>query len=276
MMFDTRPLSSLRLEDERFTNPRTDSGLSADDIVELAIHIVRAGIITPLIITQSGLVIAGQRRYRALALLQWSITSTPEVMPNELKIDWSLDAFHERVRQMVSAVPVRVLDDETNLEGIALADNLQRKDLSSYEVAARLSQLSDAGVTGAELSRLIGKSKTYVSRKLSTFNGAGAELRAVWKHGTLTDDAVQQLAELSTDEQIRALRDPPPRAVRGPANRPGIDTVKDLLDGLENDARDAKIPLALTTYAIAVLDTLRWVTGQQSSAEFARLADGKV
>ncbi len=269
----TRHINSLRLKDETFTNPRESSGLERAKILELAASIAWQGLLTPLLINETGLIIAGQRRYLAIkALIEWfdaqnygspehdldallreQIPSTPVAVTTR----WKKCAAELRGR-----VPVRIVDADADLEGIALADNLQREGMSSYEVAARLAHLHEQGATGANLSRRTGMSKSWVSRKLSAWSGAGAALREAWKGG-LPDDAVRELAELAPAEQERRLA-LGARAVRGPANRPGIDTLKAVLADLEprwdrGSEYDA-------CYGEAARDVLRWVTGQPASA----------
>jgi len=176
-----------------------------------------------------------------------------------------------RAKALVDHVPVRVIAG-IGLEGVALADNVQREPLSSYEIAAYLDKLShDGGVTGVQLARLVGKSTTWVSRKLAAFRGAGAELRAAWERGELAEERVQQLADQPLDYQERALAQAaaPPR---GPAHRPGIDAVKDVLGEVERRPLPGAAQVTVA-YAKGVLDALRWVSGQQSSEDFAKLVE---
>ncbi len=154
---------------------------------------------------------------------------------------------------------------------MALGENLQRKDLSSFEIAAHLAHLHGEGATGAELARMIGKSKAYVSRKLSTWRGASLELKLAWEAGEIAEDAVQQLAELPHDQQAKALAGTVPRGRRGPAGRPPIEMVKDTLESLERHEPTAGDDDGV--YAAGVLDALRWVAGQRTSPNFAKLTE---
>jgi len=275
----TLPFVDLRLRDETFTNPRTSSGLDGDSIRELAIHIGLHGVIVPLIVTRKEgllntpyLIIAGQRRYRAIEwLIHWFTPSTIHTIREqcgpiadsiaELSHE-DVSAIEHRTKRLIDAVPVRYVSGD-GLEGIALADNILRADLSAYEVAARLAQLSDAGATGRDLARLIGKSPGYVSKKLSAWRGAGPDLRTAWEKG-LDEPTVFELAAFSHEKQAKTLSGAIGR--RGAANRPGIDAIK-----------DAKLVIARRSapdtddFDAGVLEALRWVTGEKVSETFARL-----
>ncbi len=274
---------SLRLRDESFQNPRTSSGLDPETIAELALHIGLHGLLNPILITADGLIIGGQRRFRAIEfLIRWfdrplhmrlQIHEQAEFvrMFGSAGHDLSheeISALERRTDDLRAGVPVRVIDG-AGLEGVALAENLHRSDLSSFEIAAHLASLHDRGATGADLARLIGKSKAYVSRKLSTWRCAGPDLKRAWEAGELAEDAVQQLAELPYDDQTKALAGPTPRGRRGPAGRPPIEAVKDLLQRLEDRDPDGFVD---DDYRKAVLDTLRWVSGQRTSSAFASIA----
>lgn len=286
----TMPFSKLRLADENFTNPRRSSGLEPEVIRELGLHIGHHGLMNALLVTSDGLIIAGQRRYRAIEwLLRWFVTCddpTYREGESDSEIAEILDgvsdeehrAIQARACQLVDAVPVRVMSG-LGLGGVALADNLLREDLSSFEIAQHLDHLHAQGATGAELARLIGKSKSYVSRKLSTWRDAGAELKATWEAGTLAEDAIEQLSALPHDQQAKALAGPVARGRRGAAGRPPIEMVKDVLGEIERRPVPDGAQLAIgaearsISYTTGVLDALRWVAGQRTSAEFAKLTE---
>ncbi len=275
----TMPFGKLRLRDETFSNPRTHSGLGDDDIIELALDIGWKGLLTPLLVTADGLVLAGQRRYTAIEMLLgwWGARSAEERqvrLPRAFQTVTTeeLQAFGVTCAQLVSAVPVRVIDADTDRDGIALADNLLRTDLSSYEIAAKLYELAQKGATGRELARLIGKSPTYVSRKLSAWVGAGAELKQQWAKG-LDEQTVQELAQLPIQEQAKELAAPVPRGRRGVANRPSIDQVKDALLELERLglSETRHVLVGKERYAAGATDALRWVCGLETHLDFAAL-----
>jgi ParB-like chromosome segregation protein Spo0J len=288
----TIPFGQLRLASQTFDNPRTTSGLADEDIRELAVHIVRHGLLTPLLVAEftaaggswHATVIGGQRRYRAIArILAWDLDiNNPHEPGGWHARDGEVNdgpLIEKRAAELREGVPVRVITPTGpfGAQGLALADNLLREGLSSYEVAFSLTQVADQGVSGAELARLIGKSSSWVSRKLSTWRGAGAKLREAWLAGQLTDQVVQDLSELPVAQQERALAGG--RPVRGPVSRPGIDLVKDALLELERSAPIHDEPLVIQDdraeeYAAGVADALRWVVGRPASPQFAKLVGG--
>lgn len=278
MITTTKRYSELRLRDEQFTNPRTHSGLGIPEILELARSIYLHGVLVPLLVTDTCTIVAGQRRYLALGLLQSPPALRDIAGPNG-DLQSTPTAF--RVRELLANVPVRILskgrDGEflAQLEGIALTDNLLRSDLSSYEIAARLAQLAEQGLSGVAIANAISKSPTYVSRKLSAWRGAGVDLRSAWEAGELTDDQVQQLAELPHDMQAKALAGPVPRGRRGPAHRPSVDAVRDFLFELEEGEKawGNRTPTP-DSYRTGVMDALRWVTGANTGPAFVKLAGG--
>jgi ParB-like chromosome segregation protein Spo0J len=273
MKSDRRHINSLRLSSGNFTNPRSASGLEPAVIRELAASIGTQGLLTPVLITQTGLVIAGQRRFHAIVMLiTWHMRRVAHrvaggdlatLPPFEIEPE-TRDTLERWTKHAVELeqVPVMIVPEDADLEALALTDNLHRVDMSSYEIAARLAHLHEQGATGANLARMTGKSKSWVSRKLSAWAGAGASLREAWRRGAVTDDQVQALAELQPAEQVTALAKGalPTRAGRGPAGRPGIDTVKSVLADLE-PGWDRSGDLAMRKYAQGVRDALRWVTG---------------
>ena len=279
----TRPFASLRLSAPDFQNPRLQSGLDDESIRELSLHIGLHGLLNPPLITQRGLVIAGQRRYRAIEILISPLyVNTPSFADALIDLygpaaadltEGEIARIQRNANELLHACPVRIIDGDP--EGLALAESVQREALSGYEIARYLFRLHEQGATGANLVRLIGKSKTYVSRKLSTWRGACEELRAAWSRGLLADEAVQEMAQLPHDEQRKALRSPVPRGRRGPAHRPGIETVKQVLGELEKLGlvETPGIEVGKRRHAQGVLDAFRWVAGEQTSKEFAQLLE---
>lgn len=264
---------NLKLASPTFSNPRTSSGMDPVKMRELAKNIVRYGVLTPLLVTPDGVIVSGQRRYRAIELiLFWhrNPESMPITDPGDDAEPIAEDAVTYQARKLLQDVPVRVMDLSPNaIEGVAMVDNIHREPLSSFEIANRLWVLHETGVSGTELARLTGKSSTWVSRKLSTWRGATPDLRIAWQNGNLTDDAIQQIAELPAAQQgdalLKALGGTMPRTGRGPAGRPGIETVKEVLSSGERAVRGS----GQSEYARGILDALRWSTGTQSSADFA-------
>lgn len=285
----TMPFADLKLEDGEFKNPRTTSGLADPEIRELALHIGRHGLLVPLIVSPTGLIASGQRRYRAIEWLQrWFIPRTANMdaaMWREaddgvtaILRELSTDEFNllcVRARELCNGVPVRVVPQDATsdeIDTIAISDNLLRSDLSTFEVAKHLWGMHVRGTTGSDIAKMIGKSTSYVSRKLSAWKGSGPELRGAWEDGSVTEDVVLELVKLPLDAQVQALLEDSSgemRGKRGPANRPGIDTVKDVLRELDIAASKTSV----TPYQRGIVDALRWITGGKAPSEFVNFVN---
>jgi len=299
MIQGMRTLEELRLRDDSqsskhggFTNPRTFSGLEREQIRELAASIATHGLTSPLVITETGLVIAGQRRTLALRLLAaWVEREHRRITCIPVNPAWARDSSLEDLDALIEDaaqrslwvdrckelrnIPVHIVDRNADIEGLALVDNLHRSEMSSYEIAARLAHLHEtAGATGVNLARAVGRSKSWVSRKLKAWQGACAELREAWKAG-MAEETVLEMVELAPDAQRKVLARGP-RSVRGPANRPAIRTVKASLAALERrwthgahgrrPIADSASPEAMH-YAKGIRDALRWIAGHTASEE---------
>lgn len=261
----TMAYEKLKLCELGFDNPRTSSGLEAGELRELALHIGRSGLMNGLIVRSSGLILAGQRRFHAIGLLlRWRETLTDEIELSE----WTL--FDARAAQLRD-VPVRI-DDATDADAVALSDNLQRADLSSYETAAALASMAETR-NQSTIARQVGKSQAWVSRHLTAWRQTVAEVKPPWRAGLLTFDQVQRLATLPPEKQRAELASgSAPKGLRNASGRPGIENLKEgrrLIErrwpsySEENDR----------IYAGAALDALRWATGEPTSARFAALLE---
>lgn len=270
-MTTNMPFSKLHVQAGAFTNPRQYSGLELEELRELALAIGRLGLLYPLLVTKDGLIIGGQRRFLAITLLRECLLL--KTWKEELDLDeadWPL--FATRAQDFWQ-VPVRIQEDESDLalEAAALADNLHRRDLATYEIAARVAFMHETrAATGAQIAMTIGKSPGYVSKMLKAWKNACPALHAAWRAGAVPYDTVKQLAELVQADQERALAPGAPKKARGASGRPGIDTVKDCLDGV---ARHYGARAAPQSYAQGAIDALRWVAGQQTSEQFVEFLE---
>ena len=112
------------------------------DLSELMASISEKGIIEPIIVRRRAhryQIIAGERRYQAAVQLG------------------------------MSEVPVVIRDvDDAEVIEIALVENLQRKDLTAFEEAEALHQLSDqSSLTHEQLAKRLGKSRTAITEALT-------------------------------------------------------------------------------------------------------------
>lgn len=273
----TMGFETLKLCADDFENPRSQSGLSDEEIRETANSIVKHGLLVPLLVRPDGVVIAGKRRYWALTRITMWLGGTDVgidcQLTSELKHDW----LYKLARIPVRVVSL-VMGDELDYQAFALVDNLFRSDLSSYEIATALVHLSEEN-TGAEIARKIGKSPAYVSRKLSAWRRASEELLAAWRDG-MPEDTVEVMGKLSPEDQAKALAGPIPRGRRGPAHRPSVDAQRDFLHALEQRPAPPvgllakqRAPAIDHAYRSGVVDALRWATGAQVGPEFVQLAE---
>jgi ParB family chromosome partitioning protein len=77
--------------------------------------------------------------------------------------------YQAAVQLGLAEVPVVIRDvDDAEVVELALVENLQRKDLTAFEEAEALGQLSEqAGLTHDELAKRLGKSRTSITESLA-------------------------------------------------------------------------------------------------------------
>ena len=125
------------LIDPKSGQPRKN--FDPDALSELAASIAAHGVLQPILVRSSGngryQIIAGERRWRAAKLAD------------------------------LSEVPAVILDsDDLAAAEIALVENLQREDLNPIEEAAAFRALAgEFGMTQEDLSRRVGKSRSYIA-----------------------------------------------------------------------------------------------------------------
>lgn len=249
------PHRDLALGSEDFSNPRDPTSIDWPALIELACDIARNGLYNRIIVRTGGLVLAGQRRCMAIGLLiRWRDHDeiAGQVDTHEI------DLFDRRAGELAAAVPVS-FDDESDAMGIALADNLHREDLRSYDIAAAVGAMIDAGRSQLSIAKNLNKSPSWVSRHAKAWRNAVPEAKARWQRGEMTLEQVLRLCDLSTADQEQALAGGRLPGARGPANRPGFDAVRDALAELQ-----AK-PASTSPYERGLRDALRWVAGEVAS-----------
>lgn len=119
-------------------NPHNPRGqLHQSGLEELAASIRSQGILQPLLVTPSGMVVAGHRRLAAAKMAH------------------------------LTAVPVIVRElSPTEQQEIMLVENLQRNDLTPVEEARAFQQLLDAGYTIAGLARRLGFNNQRINSRV--------------------------------------------------------------------------------------------------------------
>lgn len=240
------PYASLRVA---ACNPRVQ--IDPAELRQLALHVARDGLLTPLRVTPGGDILAGQRRWRAIGLvIAWRdhlVDGEDGAQPDEHAL------FDMRAQALIGAVPC-VVDDAgaAHAPVRALAENLHHEPMSSYDTAMAYAELAgpanDPRRTMTELARETGRSKSTVSRMLTAWRQAGPELHAAWQAG-LAFERVLALAALPLEAQREA------RAGGHKSHgRPGIEATKEMLRTLQEwPGRDP--------YTRGLIDALRYVTG---------------
>lgn len=184
-------LNALALEEEGFfANPREFINQKlirelADSIEAHGLHYALRGIERA---DGKVVVVDGGRRLRAIRLL----------------------VEEKRANGLADKVPVTIIEGKLDADGArvqALIGNLQREELSSYEVAKELCALKDAGLSQSDIAKRLNKSQSWVSRHLSSFTKSAPAVHKAWAAGKLPDDDVQSLSKLPAPEQEKRLAD---------------------------------------------------------------------
>lgn len=106
-------------------------------------------------------------------------------------------------------VPVRMIQAKNLIQAryAAAACNMQRENLTSYEMAQEMYRLKELGETQKSIAANLNRSEAWVSRKISAYEGAGAALKKAWRQTLLPDEAVEEFATLGENEQIVAVEE---------------------------------------------------------------------
>jgi ParB family transcriptional regulator, chromosome partitioning protein len=173
------PIGRLLPIDQLDPNPNQPRQVMGD-LSELVASIAEKGIIEPIIVRRRQdrfQIIAGERRYQAA--VQAGLTEVPAI--------------------------VRDIDDDEVTE-IALIENLQRKDLTPFEEAEALGQLSErAGLTHDQIAKRLGKSRTAVTETL-TLNQMPEDVRNLCRLADIhSKSLLLQIVRQSDHDKMVAL-----------------------------------------------------------------------
>jgi len=173
------PIGRLLPIDQLDPNPNQPRQVMGD-LSELVASIAEKGIIEPIIVRRRQdrfQIIAGERRYQAAVQ-----AGLPEV-----------------------PVIIRDIDDDEVTE-IALIENLQRKDLTPFEEAEALSQLSErGGLTHDQIAKRLGKSRTAVTETL-TLNQMPEDVRNLCRLADIhSKSLLLQIVRQSDHDKMVAL-----------------------------------------------------------------------
>lgn len=150
-----------------------------DKIKDLAKSIKEHGVFTPIIVKKSGndyVIISGERRFRACQKL--GMDSIPAV--------------------------VRMYEKSKMIE-IALVENLQREDLTPIEEAkAYLALMKELSLNQTELSKQVGKSRSYITNMLGLLNLPDNVLDLV-DGNKITMGHARALSKLTDEKKINTI-----------------------------------------------------------------------
>jgi ParB/RepB/Spo0J family partition protein len=189
----TLAFKSLSMEGADFANPRVH--IDGKALKELAGSIQQHGLLYPLCVWKTKndkgeslhVVVDGGRRFRAIG---------------QLVKDKKAGALKEKV-------PVRFIVAKTLQEAriSALVGNIQRVELTSFEVAKEMLALKeDEGMEQKAIAAQLKKSPTWVSRQLKSMRKSTDFVKKAWKTGKISDDTVQDLCKLDEAEQNKRLQ----------------------------------------------------------------------
>jgi ParB family chromosome partitioning protein len=173
------PIGRLLPIDQLDPNPNQPRQVMGD-LSELVASIAEKGIIEPIIVRRRQdrfQIIAGERRYQAA--VQAGLPEVPAI--------------------------IRDIGDDEVTE-IALIENLQRKDLTPFEEAEALAQLSErAGLTHDQIAKRLGKSRTAVTETL-TLNQMPEDVRNLCRLADIhSKSLLLQIVRQSDHEKMVAL-----------------------------------------------------------------------
>jgi len=157
------------------TQPRKD--FNEEGIFELAQSIKRNGLLQPITVKKNGdgyIIVAGERRYRAVCSLEWETIEC---------IVYNGDSAKE----------------------LQLIENINRVDLNPMEVAEAYKSYLDSGHTLVELSEVVGKPINTISWLLNV-NKCRPEIQHMVKHSQISLVVAIAQSKLSDDGQLRSLR----------------------------------------------------------------------
>lgn len=202
------PLSSIRPNPNQPRKNFDTTGLE-----ELSLSISQNGVLQPISVRRAyGAyeIVAGERRYRASKLAG------------------------------LSKIPAIILEaDEKKSALIALLENLQREDLSFFEIAQGYQKLiHDQGITQEELARKLGKSQSTVANKLRLLKFS-QKVQSLISDYALSERHARALLHLSSEElQSAAIKTIYEQQLNV---RQSEELVKDMLNSKPSKNRKIKI-----------------------------------
>jgi len=163
-------VNSISLDEIRMSPNQPRKKLKGNDsaIVELANSIKERGLLQPIVVKilrpREYQIIAGERRYRAIKLLE---------------------------KEFIECIVRQDADPHID----AILENLQRQDLTYYELGSAYRELVRSGYDQGEIARMLGKTKSHISEAIKISKIPGAE--------GLSRNAARELAVKLLEEKSR-------------------------------------------------------------------------
>lgn len=188
------------------------------DIEELADSIKTNGLIHPMVVREGGpdkdgnrkfILVAGERRYRALGLLGYTQVEV-------------------KIRKI----------NEAEASSINLAENDERDALEPMERAERYQRLMKEGkYTQAQLAKKVGKSEAYVSQTLALLRGVAPEVQKAVADKTITPTIARELTPLTVPQQREVIKEAEEKKTKT-GKAASLSELKDSID--EKKAKSTK------------------------------------
>ncbi len=188
---------------------------SEEEINTLAQSIQKHGLLQPIVVRRKGdkfEIIAGERRYRALQKLG---------------------------KKIAPVIVVNVSDKEAM--ALAIIENIERKDLTLWEVASSIKKLKDdMGLTLEEIATMLGKSKSHISNILRMFQLSDNVLQLVKKYpNKLTLSHIKLLLEIKQPQwQITLAEKVVSEGLSTRQLEEEVNTIKYIQDGKLPETQD--------------------------------------
>lgn len=197
------------------------------NIDELAYSILEKGVLQPLIVEDSEKcfnILSGHRRYAALNLL---------LEQGKIDSDYKVPCIVQTCANDIERTAIKLLANDG-------------QPLTPYEWAAEVVSLSDAGYTGVEIAKALGKSEVYVSQLRKTWAGLSPEAQKQVVNGKVSMSLAIAISKESPNDKISSI------AVSLSA------AAKDLLDERKEKVSDKVL-------SAAVIDTVNEVVSAASN-----------
>ena len=176
---DEKEIVELPIEKLRVNPYQPRKTFNEESLRELAESIKEHGVIQPIIVKKSFKdyeIVAGERRYRASKLAG---------------------------KATIPCI-IRDFSDEQMME-IAVLENLQREDLNAIEEALAYDNLmKKLNLTQEELSKKIGKSRSYITNMLGLLT-LPEDVKDLVKEGKLSSSHARTLSKLEDNDKIKEL-----------------------------------------------------------------------